>query len=514
MQPGVPNKPMPQQPQPPYGGGNSSGRGCGCFAFGCGGVLLGLVGLCVAGYYTLFFSNVPLAMIKQALEESGNVKIDGLKGNFSSGFEMKAIRFKDPQQKTDGKTEGKWSELNDIRVKYRNGGMFASSFTVEDISIAGGTIYSDLNFDGELSGDLVFYELQDEFGDFQSDFSGSSRGTLEIKNISFRGLKIRDPKTDDEFHIDDITLKDVLIEDGRLVEFGDLVVKADMVELDTIRSANIADAQLERTVKGRLQRGILSNVLTDLPFEIEFGVRADGKIAARSRWFDGKILSVSGFADEPNRYQLTSFSPAEHIRVRGAGVVPTEINLDVIYDAKKRQRIAGVESSGHLLLGISRLENFRLPETSDDSTARQFILATTEVEGKQVEAELYLLSQFPLVGVKLRNAADWSLEETWAKTVFGKPYGDLTNEQKDELQASIAQAEREFKNRTRREDGEMERGRGKSIVTPGEEETPSEKSSDDVPESDKDDSKEQMEKSEADGRSEVELSRRVGQAGR
>jgi hypothetical protein len=514
MQPGVPNKPMPQQPQPPYGGGNSSGRGCGCFAFGCGGVLLGLVGLCVAGYYTLFFSNVPLAMIKQALEESGNVKIDGLKGNFSSGFEMKAIRFKDPQQKTDGKTEGKWSELNDIRVKYRNGGMFASSFTVEDISIAGGTIYSDLNFDGELSGDLVFDELQDEFGDFQSDFSGSSRGTLEIKNISFRGLKICDPKTDDEFHIDDITLKDVLIENGRLVEFGDLVVKADMVELDTIRSANIADAQLERTVKGRLQRGILSNVLTDLPFEIEFGVLGNGKIAARSRWFDGKILSVSGFADEPNRYQLTGFSPAEHIRVRGAGVVPTEINLDVIYDAKKRQRIAGVESSGHLLLGISRLENFRLPETSDDSTARQFILATTEVEGKQVEAELYLLSQFPLVGVKLRNAADWSLEETWAKTVFGKPYGDLTNEQKDELQASIAQAEREFKNRTRREDGEMERGRGKSIVTPGEEETPSEKSSDDVPESDKDDSKEQMEKSEADGRSEVELSRRVGQAGR
>ena len=166
------------------------------------------------------------------------------------------------------------------------------------------------------------------------------------------------------------------------------------------------------------------------------------------------------------------------------------------------------------MLGVSRLENFRVPEISDDSTARQFILATTEVDGKQVEAELYLLSQFPLVGVKLRNPADWAQEETWAKTVFGKPYADLTNEQKDELQASIAQAEREFKNRRRPEDGELERGRGKSIVTPGEEEMPSEKSSDDVPESDKDDSKEQMEKSEADGRSEVELSRRVGQAGR
>jgi len=467
-------------------------------------VLLGLLGLCVAGYYTLFFSNVPLVMIKSALEESGNVKIDGLKGNFSSGFEIEAIRFKDPQQKSGDKTEGKWSELNEIRVKYRNGGMFASSFTVEDISIAGGTIYSDLNFDGELSGDLIIDELQDEFVDFESEFSGSSRGTLEIKNISFRSLKICDPKTNEEFHIDDITLKDVLIEDGRLVEFGDLVVKADMVELETIRTANIADAQLERTVKGRLQRGILSNVLTDLPFEIEFGVRADGKIAARSRWFDGKILSVSGFADEPNRYQLTGFSPAEHLRIRGAGVVPTDINLDVIYDAKKRQRIAGVESSGHLMLGISRLENFRLPESSDDSTARQFILATTEVEGKQVEAELYLLSQFPLVGVKLRNPADWALEETWAKTVFGKPYGDLTNEQKDELQASFTQAEREFKNRSRREDGELERGRGKSIVTPGEEENPSEKSSDDVPESDEGGSKEQSKETEGDGRSELE----------
>jgi hypothetical protein len=170
--------------------------------------------------------------------------------------------------------------------------------------------------------------------------------------------------------------------------------------------------------------------------------------------------------------------------------VPTDINLDVIYDAKKRQRIAGVESSGHLMLGVSRLENFRLPETSEESNARQFILATTEVDGKQVEAELYLLSQFPLVGVKLRKPDDWALEETWAKTVFGKPYGDLTNEQKDELQASFTQAEREFKNRRRRDEGEMERGRGKSIVTPGEESSPAEKPSDDAPKSDDGGSKE------------------------
>lgn len=500
MQPGVPNKPMPQQPQPPYGGGSSSGRGCGCFAFGCGGVLLGLVGLCVAGYYTLFFSNVPLVMIKQALEESGNVKIDGLKGNFSSGFEMKAIRFKDPQQKSDGNTEGKWSELNDIRVKYRNGGMFANSFTIEDISIAGGTIYSDLNFDGELSGDLVFDELQDEFGDFQNEFSGSSRGTLEVKNISFRGLKICDPKTNEEFHIDDITLKDVLVEDGRLVEFGDLVVKADLVELETVRTKNIADAQLERTVKGRLQKGILSNVLTDLPFEIEFGVLPDGKIAARSRLFDGKILAVSGFTQEPNRYQLTGFSPGDHIRVRGSGVLPTDINLDVIYDAKKRQQIAAVESNGYLILGASRLGNFRLPEAAEDADARNYFLATTQVDGQQVDAELYLLNQFPLIGVRLRKVNDWSLEDTWAKVVFGQAYADLPDADRDELQASINLAEKQFQSRKSSDEVKLKPGVGRSRVTRGEDLGSTTAESEDALESKEKDSGNKPEESEANER--------------
>lgn len=504
MQPGVPNKPMPQQPQPPYGGGSSSGRGCGCFAFGCGGVLLGLVGLCVAGYYTLFFSNVPLVMIKQALEESGNVKIDGLKGNFSSGFEMKAIRFKDPEQKADGNAEGRWSELNDIRVKYRNGGMFANSFTVEDISIAGGTIYSDLNFDGELSGDLLFDELQDEFGDFQSEFSGSSRGTLEVKNISFRGLKICDPKTNEEFHIDDISLKDVLVEDGRLVEFGDLVVKADLVELETVRTKNIADAQLERTVKGRLQKGILSNVLTDLPFEIEFGVLADGKIAARSRLFDGKILSVNGFTQEPNRYQLTGFSPSDHIRVRGSGVVPSDINLDVIYDAKKRQQIAGVESSGNLMLGKSRLGNFRLPEMTDNTVSRKFFLATTEVDGQQVEAELYLLNQFPLVGVKLRKVEDWSLEDTWARTVFGQLFAELSEAEREELQTSIRLSEKQFQTRNNADEVKTRRGRGRSRVTQGEDLDFSKEESEDVLESSETDSGDKSEEREANEASQDE----------
>ena len=46
----------------------------------------------------------------------------------------------------------------------------------------------------------------------------------------------------------------------------------------------------------------------------------------------------------------------------------------------------------------------------------------------------------------------------------------------------------------------MERGRGKSIVTPGEEANPDEESSDDVPESGEGGSKEQPEESEGDGR--------------
>ncbi len=86
MQPGVPNKPMPPQYQAPYAGGTSGGRGCGCFAFGCGGLLLGLIALCGVGYYSLLYSNLPLRFVQQALESSGNVKIEGLKGNLNTGF--------------------------------------------------------------------------------------------------------------------------------------------------------------------------------------------------------------------------------------------------------------------------------------------------------------------------------------------------------------------------------------------------------------------------------------------
>lgn len=465
MQPGVPNKPMPPQYQAPYAGGTSGGRGCGCFAFGCGGLLLGLIALCGIGYYSLLYSNLPLRFVQQALESSGNVKIEGLKGNLNTGFEMTKLRFKDDSRRADGEPTP-WSELTDIRIKYRNGGIFSSSFTLEEIRIGGGTIYGDLNFDSELSGELIFDEIQDEFSDFQSEFSGGSRGTLAVQNISLTNLTIRDSRTDDSFRIEEISLSDVMIENGRLVEFGDLVVKADSIELETLRSETFPEAELERTFKGRLEKGMLANLLTDIPFEIEFGVMPDGEIATRSRWFDGQIESSVGLPDEANRYRISGFSPDEHLQLRRGGVSPRDIQLAIVYDEQNKQEIASIEPGGSIVFGQSKFEKFRLAKTDDDDRPnRRYFLATAEVEGREVEAELYLLKRLPLVGVRLQKTGDWSLEETWARTLFGKAYGDLEEEERDRLQESLSQAERRFRSpndaseRSSRESRRNRRGR-------------------------------------------------------
>lgn len=442
MQPGVPNKPMPPQYQAPYAGGTSGGRGCGCFGLGCGALLLAMIALCGVGYYSIFYSNLPLALMKQALEESGNVKIDGLKGNLSTGFEMAALRFKDDGLRGQDGERAPWSELTDIKIKYRNGGMFSNSFTVEEIRIGGGTIYGDLNFSSELGGDLVFEELQEEFSDFQSEFSGDSRGTLGVRSISFTNLKISDPKTGEEFRIDEIRLDDVVIENGRLVEFGDLVIKADSIELETVRSNTFENAELERTFKGRLEKGLIANLLSDIPFEIELGVFPDGKLATRSRFFEGQVEFDAGLPGQPNRYRLNGFSPANHLKLGEPGVVPAEIHLDVTYDRERKSIIAEVDPEGSLLFGQTKLGQFRLTEEKEVKSSRQHILATGEVAGQTVAAEVYPLKRFPLVGIRLRKAADWTLEETWARTVFGKPYGELDDADRALIQTGMSMGER------------------------------------------------------------------------
>lgn len=447
MQPGVPNKPMPPQYQPPYAGGGSGGRGCGCFAFGCGGILIGLIGLCGIGYYSLLFSPLPLQFVKQALEESGDVKIDGLKGNLSRGFEMTTLKFRDKSQRNPETGDPQWSELTDLRIKYRNGGIFSGSFTIEEIGIGGGTIYGDLDFNTELSGDLMFNELQEEFSDIQGELSGSSRGSIAIDRISIRDLKISDLKTDEQFQISEISLNDVLVKDGRLVEFGDLNVKADGLELETIRSNEIKGSELERTFKGRLKKELLADLRADLPFEIEFGVLKNGKVATKARWFEGQVISESGFPEQSDCYLITGFSPANHVRFRELGILPEEINLGLTYDEKKRQRIATVDSAGYLQLGQSRIDRFRLPEETEPAPDRRLILASTEVAGREIQVELYLLKQLPLIGVKLLKAEDWTLEETWAQTVFGRSYAELDEADCELLQQNIARADRRFRSK-------------------------------------------------------------------
>ena len=130
--------------------------------------------------------------------------------------------------------------------------------------------------------------------------------------------------------------------------------------------------------------------------------------------------------------------------------------MDITYDRERKAKIAVLEPGGYLLFGQSKLEQFRLLDEADLKGRRQHFLASTEVDGRTVEAEIYPLKRLPLIGIRLQKAGDWSMEDTWARTVFGKPFDELDEADRTAVQTSLSESERLASNR----EDEAKPGRG------------------------------------------------------
>ena len=408
--------------------------------------MLLLIGLCGAGYYGLMYSSMPLAWFERALEESGDVEIEGLEGNISSGAVMKKLRFRDNNivDKATGKSQ--WSKLRDIKAKYKMGGFFSNEFSIEEISVGGGTIYADFDMDSDSGGDFVFSELQEELSDAGGEI-GSSGGTFQVKLIRIADLAFVDSSSDSEFRIEEIRLEDVLFENNRLSRFGELIVNADNIQLRTEESTKFPDAELAKRFVGKIEKGIIHSVIADIPFEIEFGFIDGSGIATSVNWFDGKIRFESGRDSGPASYIINDFSPNQFFKPSESGVTPEAIQLEAKYDPKKTRQLMSVESSGSFVLGKTKFSNFLMPESGDTKPDIRMFLATADVDGTAVTARVYALSKLPLLGVQLDKAGDWSIVDTWSHVVFGQPYADLSIDQQAQLDQNIEIAKRKFSNR-------------------------------------------------------------------
>ena len=203
--------------------GGGGGCGLGCIGIGCVGLILVVFGGVIAGYYTLFYTSVPLQLMESAIEESGEVEIEGLEGSLSSGFSADEFKFK-----ADGEN---WSVLTDISFKYdQNSSMFGSDkLVIKDLSVGGGTIYGD--FDPE---DQQF-DFDNDFKDeFDEEFSSQDEaeikaafGQLEVRleKVEISNLKFVNPKTELEYKVDEILFENFVFNRG---DFENLIyVNAD-----------------------------------------------------------------------------------------------------------------------------------------------------------------------------------------------------------------------------------------------------------------------------------------------
>ena len=160
----------------PSGGCSFSG----CIGIGCLIVFLFIAVVGIGGYFSLMHTTLPLQFVEAAIEESGEVEIDGLDGTLSSGFSADKFRFKT--------NSDDWSELNDINFKYSSKSSFfgGDKLVIDDISVKSGTIYAE--WDPEEQQIDLTPDFANEFND-EVDFNYDDGGTgeLVLNNISING---------------------------------------------------------------------------------------------------------------------------------------------------------------------------------------------------------------------------------------------------------------------------------------------------------------------------------------
>lgn len=402
-----------------------SGGGCGCWAIGCGSIILLFVALCGGGFYTIFYSSAPLKLIETAIEDSGEVEIDGLSGNFMSGFTIDEMRFK---------TEGdEWSHLSNIKFKYKSSWFQSDRIIIEDISVDGGTIYARFNpnnaelemdpdFDAEF--DEAQNEFKSEFG--QANFSGIREVRVDLIRIA--NLKIVNPDTQDTVTLDEIKFDSFHFEDGVLQDMGNLLVNSSQMDLSTSPSQHFTEYPNAKRYSGKINAEMDHRFLKDLPIDVDLAVDDDGEMLYYASLYDGDVIADR--QDDVTQFTVTDFNPAEYFKSDRAGILPSQINVK--YSAKSGFLPTSVNPDGSFNLGQTRFSQLTLNKAAGSAE----IVGTATVDGQKVTAQVQMSQRTGWRRISLTSDQETPDRELWAQTVYGESFANLKNEQ----QQLIAQA--------------------------------------------------------------------------
>ena len=455
-------------------------RGCGCFAIGCLVMFMGLCLLCVGSYYAIMHTSFPLSWIEQAIEESGEVRVEGLKGSISSGFEIDELKV----ISDDGEN---WNEFRNISFQFN--GLFdlfrSQRLIIEEVSIGSAMVYDDHEFD-ELynetpwiglswmvdvdSPDEDFRDTVDELRDNLNDNDMRELKEMRVDLISFRDFELVDPLSGNKLAIDRIELRGFAVEAGRVVSLGNVVVESDQIDLETESSSRWPDEPLAWRIRGALKPELNRDIKKAIDGTIDIALIGE-RVVYEGTCCDGAIRLVR--ADERSlMIELNQLNPDEYLDLH-TQLAPSEWNMTVRRertlpdsnreesdkeadsgdDAESDDDAAGreidreapgsaltvaIEDGGSFMLGSARfeIEPVTFNVISNDSPDFE-LQAQATVDGELVRATVRLLPAAPYVRVGMKSG-EWNEKDLWAHLFFESKYNDLESDQQQEIDRAIS----------------------------------------------------------------------------
>lgn len=412
----------------------------GCCSIGCLGILGMVILVSVGGYFSLFHSSIPLRLIEAAIEEEGEVEIEGLTGTLSSGFSADEIRFKT--------VEDHWSKLTNIKFKYDSDNSFFGTerLVIQELSVDGGIIYADwdpeqneLDLDPDIGAELdeELEEFEQEFKEMEDEFreeTGRSSGfrELRIDLVSVANLKVINPTTKLEVSVDELKFDGFCWKRGDLQNLGELLVRSSQVDLVTVPSVEYAGSKNARRFEGTLRAQTDRRLVADVPFVLDFSVDNNLDVSLIAELFGGGIRFLETVQQTTLSYQ--DFSPADFIDLKNGAVLPAQINLTLEFERDEKTGLTGVDPDGSFQLGKTRFTELAI---QNRESKKSILTATGEVAGNTVEAQIEIAGpSSPWWTIRLQCDELTETDELWAQTLYGESFDSLTTEQQISVRAT------------------------------------------------------------------------------
>ncbi len=451
----------------------SGANGCGCAGAGCLVLVIGMVVLCVGSYLALMHTSLPLALIENALESSGELRVEGLQGSVSSGFAIDKLEFasEDPEH---------WNELRGVKFSFN--GIFDlmrhQRLIIEEASIGGATIYArfddpedagndtDPEIDWDVEGDDAARQVNEELQDLRRELQSEDWGDLKelrIDLVRANDIQIVNPETDARLTFEKVEFRNFQMLQGEIRNMGDIRVVSDQLDLVTGPSTRYPDEKLAWQLTGTAKSPVHKSVIADIPFTIDAAIARGNQLKLTASFCQGAFQIIEPYADIMT-IELNDFSPAQYLDLTSnlvpanwTGTVvletvqpepvetgPIEAGEDKAPDRDGKQRSAlpkarqlTVPPGGHFVLGKTR---FRIePVTAridPDGGGWPPLVAEGQLDDATITAALTLLTKRPLIRVQL-SAAGMEPRDIWARLFFDKPYVALDGDRQTEIDAII-----------------------------------------------------------------------------